>query len=368
MHSSTRRFTKTLHSLLALLAAAVIVVGCGGTTPPDPDEPNLFLLVPDYTLVSIDVLSAVDDTSELARNSSASFGIEDDASTTGAAFGPGDRIYVADHGVGRILVYDVEEAFEEASPEPVAIITSASFEEPVSIAFDTDGNLWVSDGRRSSSDDPVPNHILRFDAVDSVVGDSVLTPDAVIELHLNTSLAFNHNQIRSLYFDHLGRLWFVDYHSWTVFRIDDPGDFTGTTSDVVPDFQFRALDAGDANASPIRNPSAVLLSASGVLYVGNDGQNTVARFDDLSEIGSGLSNNVPSANLSVGLQRTNILAFDPNGDLWVGSSGDGTNSQLVRITDPTTGTGAVTKTPAQTVNWAPGSQFTYGGSLLFQVR
>lgn len=360
-----RTVNRRLAPVLALIVVALVVAACGGTQP--PEEPNLFLLLTNYSQQRIEVLSALDDPAELARDASAAFDLDASASPTSVLWGPGNRIYVVDHGVGRILVYDADTALDESSPSPVAVITSADLEEPIALAFDAAGSLWVTDGRRSSVGDEVANSILRFDAVASTVGNSVLTPDAVIELHADTLEVFAHNRLTTLYFDHLGRLWFTDYYSWTVFRFDDPDSFSGTTVDVIPELQFRSLDV-DPNLSPIRNPAAVALTTGGVLYVGSDGQNTVARFDDLSEIDSGTSYNAPSANLSVGLPRTSILALDPDGDLWVGSAGDGTTSEIVRVENAGSGSGAVTLTPAQRVAWAVGSQYTYGGSAIFHER
>lgn len=361
--------SRRLGRRLAIVASiAALLAACGTPTPPPDEDANVFLLIANYSGHHIEVLSAVDDPATLTHDTGAGFTTEDDASVAMAVFGPDGRIYVADHGVGRILVYDADAALAASAPAPAAVITSADILEPVALAFNSAGELWVADRRRSSQGDPSTNRLVKLHSVVTAAGPTDLDGTTVVEFDDAASPDFKYDQLGALFIDQTGNIWVTDVLNWNVARIDDPEGLLGVVLGVVPDLQFKSVDFGSPNDSAIRNPTSLAMDADGRLYVGNRGQTSVARFDDPYAVPNDAVSVVPSAVMASGLPNTTLVAIDGDGALWVAASGPADPATIARFANPGSGTGLQTPVASATFAWAPANAYAAGGGMLFHTR
>ncbi len=362
-----RRFAGAA-SIAVLLAVCGTLTACSTPTPPPSDDANVFLLIANYSGHHIEVLSAVDDPAALQHDTGAGFTTEDDASVAMAVFGPDGRIYVADHGVGRILVYDADAAFAASAPAPVAVITSADIIEPVALAFNAAGELWVVDRRRSSEGDPHANRLVKLHSAGTAVGPTDLDGTTVVEFDDAASPDFKYDQLGGLFIDQTGNIWVTDVLNWNVARIDDPDGLLGVVLGVVPDLQFKSVDFAAPDDSAIRNPTSLAMDADGRLYIGNRGQTSVARFDDPYAVTNNALSVAPSAVIVSGLPNTTLVAVDGDGALWVASSGPADPATIARFANPGSGMGLQTPAASTTFAWAPANAYAAGGGMLFHTR
>lgn len=373
--SHRRRLGGRPWSLLAALAAlSVLIAACGGGGPPPPPaEHDVLLFITNYGDQRIEVASAESDPAELAANPGLRITDPGFASVISAVWGAGDRLYVSDFALNQIRVYDADDAMGAAASTPVAIITSPDLVEVYAMAFDTAGNLWVSDRRGSRPDTPIQNRILKFAsaAVASATGNTTLDAATVITLDTTTA-GFDSNWIVSLTVDAQGDLWFTDTWDWAVSRITDPGSLVGAVSGYKATLRLQSVDGINPELSDIRNPVSVAIDADGNLYVGNRGRDKVARFDGAASLTGDYLGGARSADamLAVGLTNAPLVALASDGALWVGSSGPGDLSQLVRVTGQAAGSGEVDLTPTKQFGWAPGNSNAYheAGGMTFHVR
>lgn len=354
-----------------VVAGSIALTSCGGAAP-QPEAQHLFVLVANSSTNRVEVLSAAADPADLARNTTASFAIGAGGSIGAAIFGPDGRIYVSDWSGGKILVYDAGTALGSGNPSPAAVITSPALLEPLTMAFAANGDLWVVDRRGTIPSSPVANRMVKLAGVSSAVGDTVLDAAAILDFRSSTSTIFRYNYLDGLLLDKQGNLWVTDLFDWTVSRIDDPADLTGTHADFVPDQQFASVNFGDGDLSAVRNPASLAMDAVGRLYVGNRGQVSVARFDDPYAITTGDTVVTPSAAIHVAgeaIPNTSMIGFDSSGSLWVASASVLANvpSVIVRLPNPDAAGPVLSITPTARFAWAQNAD-THGGSLTFHER
>lgn len=331
------------------------------------------MLVANYSDNRIEVMGAETDAADLAARPASSFTDTGAASTVHVVWGPGDRIYVSDFALNEIRVYDADAALGAAAPSTIAVITSPDLQEPYAMAFDTAGNLWVSDlrGSRPAGATPVPNRIVKLSGVAAASGDAVIDAAAVVALD-TISATFTSTWVTGLFFDPQGDLWFSDTWDWAVSRIGNPAALTGTVTGHVPEFRLQSIDAGNADLSDIRNPVGIAVDAAGDLYVGNSGRDRVARFDGAAALAGDYVGSARSADatLTVGLLNTALVALAPDGALWVASTGPVDFAQMVRVTGQSNGAGEVALAPTTQFSWSSvnTNAFHEAGGMLFHTR
>ena len=356
--------------LTALLLATALLAACGGGggTPP-PAEPNVFLLMANTTAGRVEVMTAVDDPGDLKRDPGAGFGPATPTPVHTPAYGPDGRIYVADSANAQILVYDAAQALAQATPAPVATLSSPAFVQPMALAFSPEGALWVADRRNSVSTAPVANRLFRLGAVTGLTGAQTLTPEASIELELPNTASAPNATLSSIHLDTMGNLWFTDMLDWSVGRIDAASLLTGDITGYVPDLKFASITFGTPADSPIRNPTSLAFDSLGRLYVGSVNQSFVARYDVPAALVDGERETVPSATIRVlgaPLANAALIGFDQDGALWVASSAttEGAKAELMRLGVPGGATGEINLTPTARFEWSNDGR-TSGGALLF---
>jgi ligand-binding sensor domain-containing protein len=124
--------------------------------------------------------------------------------------------WVADHDGNAILVFTAAQlAMQGDNPTiPAVTLTSAAFNGPLGIAFDSTGNLWVANnggvaGENGAADSPAGTTIVEFAAahLPMVPATGMVTPDLVPDITLSDSGSGSISAPWALAFDSSGDLW-----------------------------------------------------------------------------------------------------------------------------------------------------------------
>ncbi len=124
--------------------------------------------------------------------------------------------WVADHDGDAILVFTAAQlALQGDNPTiPAVTITSAAFNGPLGIAFDSTGNLWVANnggvaGAAGAAASPAGTTIVEFTAahLPMVPATGMVTPDLTPDITLSDSGAGSISAPWALAFDSSGNLW-----------------------------------------------------------------------------------------------------------------------------------------------------------------
>jgi len=337
-----------IRSLMATVFAAALAA-CAA--PPGGQEPApAWLLVSDYGAGVVQILNTEDDLDDLARETPLAI---TGGGPCGVAAGPGNRLYVADYDGGEIVVFGLAAALGGGAPTPVATLTSPALSGPCGLAFDADGTLWVGDF--------LNGQVLAFRGVGSLTGTHALAADVVLTVGGGGGV-LPWGTVIEILIDGAGRLWVADSFEWTVTRIDGVRSLTGDHTGRVPDAQIVYTDA---SAPPlggdytIADPYSMAVDAAGNLYVGNEGEGYVSRFDGAASL-SGVVTPQPSAYLvATGIDFPYLVALDADGALWVGN-----DDTVGRLLSPQSGSGVRQLTPTSTVTYSP-SGFNDGGGMTF---
>ncbi|MFO7546465.1 MAG: hypothetical protein R6W77_13315 [Trueperaceae bacterium] len=335
----------------ALLATALAAALAACAAPPTGQDPApAWLLVSDYGDGVVQVLTTEDDLDDLARETPLAIA---GSGPCGVAVGPGNRLYVADYDGGEIVVFGLATALGGGAPTPVATLTSPSLSGPCGLAFDADGTLWVGDYSNA--------HVLGFRGVGTLTGTQDLVADAVLTVGGGGGV-LPWVEVIEILIDGAGRLWVADLFEWTITRIDDVRTLEGDHTGRVPNAQIVYTDAGAPPVGgdyTIADPFSVAVDAAGNLYVGNDFEGYVSRFDGAAGL-NGVVTPQPSAYLvAAGIDFPYLVALDADGALWVGNE-----DTVARLLSPQSGSGVRELTPTTTVTYSLGG-FNDGGGMTF---
>lgn len=141
------------------------------------------------------------------------------ASPGGIAFDASGALWVADYNNSTVVKFLPSQLGATASPTPNVIISASggSLSYPNNVAFDSNGNLWVSNDSAGNT-----GTVVRFDT--SQLGGGSPAPAATIA---STSLGGNP---AGLAFDASGALWIADSNSDDLRKFANPGAMTGTVT------------------------------------------------------------------------------------------------------------------------------------------
>ncbi len=173
-----------------------------------------------------------------------------------------------------------------ASSQPVIstfVPASAGLSEPIGLAFDTSGNLYVAN---------LGNNTI-----------SKVTPGGTVSTFVPASAGLSGPL--SLAFDASGNLYVGN-------------DDTGTINEVTPSGAVSTFVPASARLS---RPSCLAFDSSGNLYVGCQGTSTISKVTPDGTV----STFVPA---SAGLSDPNGLAFDASGNLYIANTVNGTISKV----------------------------------------
>jgi sugar lactone lactonase YvrE len=184
----------------------------------------------------------------------------------------------------------------DITPATAIFTSSAELFARNAIAFDTDGTMWVT-----SFDDSV---LVAFDQ-------ALLTksggPDASVVI---SSREGSLSAPSAIAFDRQHRLWVANFGNGTIVRFD-PGQLT-TSGAPVPSVIISVPG----------KPSALAFDAAGSLWVANIANNKVFAYSLAQlETGGFLTPSVVIGTIGLSLQNPAGIAFDSDGNLWVGNVG-----------------------------------------------
>ncbi len=207
----------------------------------------------------------------------------------GLAFDFRGNLWVANTGNSTVIKFSANQLGASGSPTPALTLsaTGGSLNNPVGLAFDGNGNLWVANYTSST--------VVAFAA--NQLGASGSPTPAVTLSATGGSL----NNPVGLAFDRNGNLWVAN-----------------NTSSTVVEFVMHQLGNPtpqvtlSANAGSLNRPTGLVFDANGTLWVANGGGNTVVQFALSQLVGSGAP--TPHVTLSgSSLVHAFGLVFDPSG-------------------------------------------------------
>jgi len=237
------------------------------------------------------------------------------------AFDGDGNMWVSDWA-GYLYRYDAASLASSGTPTPAVTIDATAYGQHVGLAFDASGNLWTTDF--------FGNSLLGYSAA-QLTADGAPTPAVIITAN-GTSLV----NPAGIAFDGQGNLWIANRSADTVVRFS-PAQLAATGS-PIPTVTLSA------SSGSLAFPYTLAFDAGGNLWVSNL-LATVVRFDAAQLTSTGSPTPVATiANSSLGINPIG-LAFDATGALWVGDNHNGNiSSTLRRFTNPGALTGSVAPT------------------------
>lgn len=365
--TTTQPQKRTVRVIVLALAVLTLVVGCSSapTPPPGPATPTLAVAHIGGADGAVSVFTTTGATSDM--NLTHAFELDGGHMTYSAVFGPDGDVYVSNFATGTIAIVAIDDATSGANAStvvsaPARVFSSPDVIAPSAMAFDSRGDLWVADQRNPDPTAIGPNRIVRI-ADPSGIADGASVPAAtIIDIAERPEGMFVQRLVYSLYIDDLDRLWYVDYMSWSVSRLDDLANRGAHETNVAPDMQMITWDPNDPeDTTNVVNPVGITMSDSGSLYLGSLNGDYVYRFDGASAWTGFTIDKTPDAYLSVGVAKARFVAIDDQGALWVLSNVD---RKLVRVVGHEAGTGVTTLAPTRSLTWGTFGA-VFGGGMSF---
>ena len=246
-----------------------------------------------------------------------------DPKPVGVAFDPQGNLWVALSHSNLVVEYTASQLVSSGTPTPAVTLVgrAGSLSQPAGLAFDLEGNLWVSNG--------TANTVVEFSAT-QLHFSGTQTPAVTIGASagsLNAPLA--------IAMDTLGDLWVANANAGTLVEFT-PGQL-GVSGTPTPAVTLSAA------AGSIVGPVGLAFDVDGNLWVanGNTGHNTVVEFSGSQLTASGAPTPAVVLSASAGsLASPTGLAFDNSENLWVANSAapsvvEFTTSQLISSGSPT---------------------------------
>jgi sugar lactone lactonase YvrE len=222
------------------------------------------------------------------------------AQPAGLAFDGHGNLWVADYATNTVLGFSASQLSSTGSPTPAITISASagSIQEPVGIAFDASGSLWVANTSNAA------NSVVKFTS-SQLASSGSPTPSVIL-----TATAMSINGPLLIAFDASGDLWVAN------------GNFSQNT---VVEFGASQITASGsptptvtigASAGSLANPGGLAFDGSGNLWVSNVGvsnlgSSTIVEFAASQLVSSG----TPTPNVTLGgssLVGPFGLAFQPH--------------------------------------------------------
>ena len=335
--------------LAAMLLAALALptfVGCGSGSgsvvqvPPPPPPPTRFLLVADSFNSRVVLFDSPFSTGEAAITvlGQNSFTTSTQATTASGLGFPAKaiadddgNIWVADTFNNRVLEYrqpltngmaaSVVIGQSDFTSSNITAPTQSSLIDPIGLAFDAAGDLWVVDGNRR-----VLEYVLPFTNgmnASLVIGQSDFTSDT------QATTASGLNYPTEVAFDAAGNLWLVDQGNNRVLEYKAPFSTGESASIVIGQADFTSF-ASATTATGMNSPYGITFDGSGNLWVSDNRNLRVLEFALPFSSGQAASlvlgqqnftSSGVSGNPQVDVNNPEGLAFDTSGNLFVSETG-----------------------------------------------
>ena len=282
-------------------------------------NPSGSLFVSDYSSEGLDLFSPTFSSGMNGGLALGGQGCHSLANTTcgpdGVAFDKQGNLWVADYDLGRVMeftppffpgedasiVIGQPDFITRDSAGACAPATSLSLLcEPVGIAFDPSGNLWVSD----TGGDRVLEFAQPFQDGESaslVVGTGSCPSTAT-----SSSLCGPWG----IAFDSSGNLWVADTYDWRVLEFPPP--FTAGASVVLGQADFASSSSQGATQTSVGQPQDLAFDASGNLWVADNYDNRILEFVPSSSSTTSSTTTASTSASSTTLTTTTLVSCAGN--------------------------------------------------------
>jgi streptogramin lyase len=230
------------------------------------------------------------------------------------AFDSSGSMWITDNTGSRLLKFAPAQLLGSGSPAPSAIITPTftKLRQPIGLAFDSSGQLWVANTNGVTMLTP---------AQLSTTG----SPDPA----LLSGGASYFGTPAGLAFDQAGSLWISQNSAnnltkFTAANLANVGTIPVLQADKVIAEKIDAAPSLGNNLSSLSGPEGIAFDATGNLWVGNNIGYSLVKFTGLQLV-QGVSPTTPSPSVFIGysgvsnrsIQQMGGVAIDSSGNVWV---------------------------------------------------
>jgi sugar lactone lactonase YvrE len=248
---------------------------------------------------------------------------------TGMAFDSAGNLWVSNFdGNDQVAEFAKAELASTGNVTPTVILTSAALSNADGLAFDSTGNLWVAqDGNET---------VVEFTPAQLVASGAPVPP---VVLSANAGSLQGPNAVA---FDHAGNLWIANIDNSTVVEF--------TTGQLAS--SGSPAPAVVLSSSALEGPDGITFDHAGGLWVGNFDSSTVDGFTPAQLAASGSPAPAVVLSSSTLSQAEEAPVFDTSGDLWIANEGNSTLSEFA----PTQLSASNSAAPTVTISASPGLQ------------
>ncbi|HEV2578008.1 MAG TPA: hypothetical protein VGU25_12430 [Acidobacteriaceae bacterium] len=163
---------------------------------------------------------------------------------------------------------------------------------PGNIAFDSNGNAWVSDRNSLAADGSNGGAVVE------------ITPAGVVTRFTNLNNGSANGSIYALAVDPSNVIWALDYTNSQIYRLDETGKWLSTIS-----------------GNQLNNPNAISFNSNGSALVLNAGNSSISRFSASGVAQTAATYNQSGADGYGSIGTPEAIAVDTNGNAFLAENG-----------------------------------------------
>jgi sugar lactone lactonase YvrE len=229
------------------------------------------------------------------------------------AFDSSGNMWITDNTGSRLLKFTPAQLLGSGSPAPSAVITPpfAKFGQPIGLAFDSSGQLWVANSKGVAMLTPA-----QLNTTGSP--DPALADGGASYFGIPAGLAF----------DQAGSLWISQNSAnnltkFTAANLANVGTIPVLQADKVIAEKIDVAPSVGNNLSSLSGPEGIAFDTTGNLWVGNNVGYSLVKYTGLQLV-QGVSPTTPTPNVFIGnngnsrsVQQMGGVAIDSSGNVWV---------------------------------------------------